>query len=69
MEKEDLYIFVITPIISIIGLILICYFTYGMNYGIKALTIILWLIIIILTGLLIQKKSEKVEELWRKQSG
>jgi hypothetical protein len=27
------------------------------------------LIILILTGLLIQKKSEKVEELWRKQSG
>lgn len=69
MEKEDLYIFVITPIIGIIGLILISYLTYGMNYGIKALTIILWLIILILTGLLIQKKSEKVEELWRKQSG
>ena len=69
MEKEDLYIFVITPINGIIGLILICDLTYGMNYGIKALTIILWLIILFLTGLLIQKKSEKVEELWRKQSG
>jgi len=69
MEKEDLYIVVITPIIGIIGLILICYPTHGINYGIKALTIIIWLIILILTGLLIQKKSEKVEELWRKQSG